>query len=51
MFIVAVMLIIGAGGTVIDIAGVQFSSLAVSALIGVMMNVAFNWKFVFNKGK
>jgi len=51
MFIVAVMLIIGVGGTVIDIAGVQFSSLAVSALIGVMMNVAFNWKFVFNKGK
>lgn len=49
MFVVAVMLVIGAGGTVIDIGGIQFSSLAVAALIGVIMNMSFNWKYVFNK--
>lgn len=50
MIIVASMLIVGVGGTVIDIIGVQFSSLAVAAALGVVLNLAFNFKSIFNKG-
>lgn len=49
MIIVSAMLIIGVGGTVIDIFGVQFSSLAVAALMGVILNLAFNFKSIFNR--
>lgn len=43
-FVVASMLVIGAGGTVIDIGGIEFSSLAVAAVVGVILNFAFNWR-------
>lgn len=48
-FVVASMLVIGAGGTVINIGGIDFSSLAISAMVGVILNFAFNWKTILNK--
>jgi len=49
LFIIASMLIVGAGGSVIEIGSVTFSSLALAALVGIVMNVAFNWKTFFKK--
>lgn len=49
MIIVASMLIVGVGGTVIDVFGVQFSSLAIAAVLGVVLNLAFNFKSIFHK--
>jgi uracil permease len=43
-FVIASMLVIGTGGTLINIGGVEFSSLAIAALIGVILNFSFNWK-------
>lgn len=48
MIIVATMLVIGVGGTVVTIGAVQVSSLALAALIGVVLNIGFNYKTVFN---
>ncbi|UNC92332.1 uracil-xanthine permease family protein [Candidatus Contubernalis alkaliaceticus] len=42
MIIVATMLIIGVGGTVIDIFGIQFSSLAIAAVTGIILNLFFD---------
>lgn len=50
-FIIATMLVIGAGGTIIGIGNVQFSSLAVAALVGIILNLAFNWKKIIDKEK
>jgi uracil permease len=47
LFIVASMLVVGAGGTVIEFGSVEFSSLAVAALLGVVLNVGFNFKRIF----
>lgn len=49
MIIVASMLIVGVGGTVVDVFGVQFSSLAVAALLGVTLNLTFNFKTILSK--
>lgn len=38
MVIVSTMLVIGVGGAIIEILGVQFSSLAVAAVVGVLLN-------------
>jgi uracil permease len=42
MIIVSAMLIIGVGGAIIDIGGIQLSSLFLAALVGIVLNVIFN---------
>lgn len=49
LFIVASMLVVGAGGTIIKIGNVEFSSLAIAALLGIVLNLAFNWKKVLTR--
>lgn len=44
MVIVASMLIIGAGGTIINIFGIEFSSLAIAAVVGIVLNFIFNFR-------
>lgn len=50
MIIVASMLIIGVGGTVINIFGIAFSSLAIAAVAGIILNIIFNFKKIFKEG-
>lgn len=47
MIIVSSMLVVGVGGTVIELGPVQFSSLALAALIGIVLNLFFNRKEIF----
>ncbi len=42
-FVVATMLVIGTGGTIISVGSVDFSALAVAAIVGIILNIAFNW--------
>ena len=49
MIIVSSMLVIGVGGAVIDVVGIQVSSLALAAILGVVLNLFFNRKEIFTK--
>lgn len=44
MVIVSSMLVIGVGGAVINVFGLQFSSLALAALVGIVMNLLLSLK-------
>lgn len=48
MIIVSSMLIIGVGGAIIEIAGVEVSSLALAAIVGIILNLFFKRKEIFN---
>jgi len=50
-FIIATMLVIGTGGTILNIGGIEFSSLAAAALVGVILNLIFNWKNIIDRKK
>lgn len=49
--IIASMLVIGAGGTIVTLLGIEFSSLAIAAAIGILLNLVFNYKDVFSVRK
>jgi uracil permease len=46
--IIASMLVIGAGGTIITLLGIEFSSLAIAAVVGILLNLIFNYKDILN---
>lgn len=48
MMIVSSMLVVGVGGAVIEIGNLQVSSLALAAIIGIVLNLFFRRKEIFN---
>lgn len=50
MIIIATMLVIGAGGTVIEILGIQFSALSIAAVTGIIINIFFDRLKSIKKG-
>ena len=46
VIVVASMLIVGTGGTVIAVGTVEVSSLAAAAVVGIALNFAFSWRYV-----
>lgn len=48
MMIVSSMLVVGVGGAVIEIGNLQVSSLALAAILGIVLNLFFRRKEIFN---
>ena len=48
MIIVSSMLVVGVGGAIIDVAGLQVSSLALAAVLGIVLNLFFQRKEIFS---
>ncbi len=49
LVIISAMLIIGTGGTLISFGNLTFSSLALAALVGVLLNLGMNFKTIIKK--